>query len=543
MIVGTSHNSLCITAKVKVSAINNPVILPKKEFPEGVAQITLMDTTGKTYCERLYYVHSKENYRISIIPDHEIYAPRQKVTLQIAVKDTSDNPVSANLSVSVVDGNQIEGFEKKPDIISYLLLESEIRGYIEQPFYYFDTTIIGLYQALDNLLLTQGWRNFVWNNLPDEAIKFNYPAEEGITVSGRLRREWADKPIAGANISMALLGNDKPYYKVTQTDSAGKYYFDGLDFTGPQNLLVYATDKKDKGEGLILLDSIFMEPAPVNLNQAQKSETTAKNIPSNIDVPNLIQVSNYNEISNYMKEAEQKHNILKKYHITDTIALSEVEVKARGPEKENADGHVRLYGLPDYSLKVTETMSNYRDVIQTLAGRVAGLYITGDWLSGYKFRYHGQSGEPLFLIDGKVVDYETIISLPMTTIDKIEVIKDGGKLSLYGFRGSFGVISIFTKRGSNGPLPPVLNLINQRVYGYYQARTFYTPRYEVKKPEYEKPDLRTTIHWEPNVVTDEDGNATISFFNADSETIIKVNVEGIAEPGIPLAGKTSFDVK
>ncbi|MCX6262344.1 MAG: carboxypeptidase-like regulatory domain-containing protein, partial [Bacteroidia bacterium] len=239
--------------------------------------------------------------------------------------------------VSVVDGNQIEGFEKKPDIISYLLLESEIRGYIEQPFYYFDTTIIGLYQALDNLLLTQGWRNFVWNNLPDEAIKFNYPAEEGFTVSGRLRREWADKPIAGANISMALLGNDKPYYKVTQTDSAGKYYFDGLDFTGPQNLLVYATDKKDKGEGLILLDSIFMEPAPVNLNQAQKSETTAKNIPSNIDVPNLIQVSNYNEISNYMKEAEQKHNILKKYHITDTIALSEVEVKARGPEKENAD--------------------------------------------------------------------------------------------------------------------------------------------------------------------------------------------------------------
>ena len=88
-----------------------------------------------------------------------------------------------------------------------------------------------------------------------------------------------------------------------------------------------------------------------------------------------------------------------------------------------------------------------------------------------------------------------------------------------------------------------MNLINQRVYGYYQARTFYTPRYEVKKPEYEKPDLRTTIHWEPNVVTDEDGNATISFFNADSETIIKVDVEGIAEPGIPLAGKTSFDVK
>lgn len=544
VIVGTSHNSLCITAKVKVRAINNPVILPKKEFPEGVAQITLMDTIGKTYCERLYYVHPKENYRMSIIPDHEVYAPRQKVTLQIAVKDTSDNPVPANLSVSVVDGNQIEVFEKKPDIISYLLLESEIRGYIEQPFYYFDTTIIGRYQALDNLLLTQGWRNFIWNNIADKATIFNYPAEEGITVSGRLRRIWADKPIPGANISMALLGNDKPLYKVTQTDSSGKFYFDGLDFTGPQNLLLCATDKKDNGEGLILLDSIFTEPAPANFNQAHKSETTANNIPGNIDVHNIIHASDYNEISNYRKKAEQKYNILKQYHITDTIALSEVEVKARKTVKENADGHIRLYGLPDYSLKVTETMAtNYRDPIQTLQGRLSGFNITGDQSHGYKFIYHGQKGEPLFLIDGKVVDIETFQSLPVNAIDKIEVIKDGGKLSLYGFRGSFGVISVLTKRGINGPLPPVLNLINQRVNGYYQTRTFYTPRYDVKKPEYEKPDLRTTIHWEPNVVTDEDGNATISFFNADNKTIIKVDVEGIAEPGIPLAGKTSFDVK
>jgi hypothetical protein len=543
VITGTSHNSLRVAARVKVTAIDNPVILPKKEFHEGVAMITLMDSTGKTYCERAYYIHSKENYHISIIPDHEAYAPRQKVTLQIAVKDTSENPVSANLSVSVVDGNQIQGFEKKPDIISYFLLESEIRGYIEQPFYYFDTTVPERYQALDNLLLTQGWRNFVWNNLPDKSVKYNYPAEEGITVSGRLRNILADKPIAGANISLALFGNDKPSYKFTQTDSTGKYYFDGLDFTGPQNLLVFAANRKDYREGLILPDSIFQEPAPVTLNQPHKSEATAKNIPDNIDVPELNQVSGYNEISNYRKAAEQKYNILKKYHITDTIGLNEVEIMARKPVKENADGHARLYGFPDYSLKVTETMLSYRDPIQTLQGRVAGLYITGDWFTGYRFILHGQKGEPLFLIDDKIVDYATIISLPVNTIDKIEIIKDGGKLALYGFRGSFGVINVLTKRGNNSPVPPALNLINQHVYGYYQAKTFYSPKYDVKKPEYEKPDLRTTIHWEPSVVTDEDGNATISFFNSDSKTIIKVDVEGIAEPGIPLVGKTSFEVK
>ena len=544
MIFGTSHNSPCITANAKIRTTDTPVILPKKEFPEGVALITLMDSTGKTYCERLYYVHKEENYRIKIIPDSEVYAPGQKVTLKISVTDTTDYPVSANLSVSVVDGKQITGFEKRPDITSYLLLESEIRGYIEQPFYYLDTTNSGHFQALDNLLLTQGWRNFVWESIPDTTIKFKYPIEEGITVSGRLRHVLSDKPIAGSKISMVMAGDVKTFYKFSQTDSTGKYYFDGLNFTGPQNLMVYATDKKNKGEGLISLDSIFMEPAPVNLIQRYKSNITQGYSAGNIDVPNLIHVFDFNEISNYRKEAEQKYNILKKYHITDTIGLNEVKIIARKSSRGNSDINVRLYDSPDFSLKVTEQMTTtHPDAIQTLQGRVAGFYITGDWVNGYKFILHGQAGEPLFLIDGRRVDYASIINLPMNAIDQIEVIKEGGKLALYGFGGSFGVISVITKRGTNGPVPPVLNFISQRIYGYYQARTFYTPKYDIKKPEYEKPDLRTTIHWEPNVVTDEDGKATISFFNADIKTIVKVNVEGIAEPGIPLTGKTSYEVK
>ena len=368
IISGTSHNSLRVTARVKVRAIDNPVILPKNEFPEGVALITLMDTTGKKYCERACYIHLMENYRISIIPDTDIYAPKQKVTLRISVRDTSDEPVSANLSVSVVDGNQIKGFDKKSDIISYLFLESEIRGFIEQPFYYFDATISDRFQALDNLLLTQGWRNFVWNNLPDTVIKYIYPMKEGISVSGRLRRVWADKPIAGANVSMALSENVSSSSKFTQTDSAGRYSFEGLNFTGSQNIMVYAADKKDIGKGLILLDSIFTDPAPLNFDQAHKSETTIKNTYNNIYVPNLIQVASNNEISDYKIEAGRKYDIMKKYHITDTIALNEVEVSARRPIKENADGHIRMYGEPDYSYTITDKMAGFSDAFQQMIG-------------------------------------------------------------------------------------------------------------------------------------------------------------------------------
>lgn len=550
VINGTSHNSLCVTVKVNARGIDNPVILPKKEFPEGVALLTLMDTTGKKYCERAFYIHSRENYHISIIPDNEVYTPRQKVILQISVKDSSNNPVSANLSVSVVDGNQVKNIEKEQDIRSYLLLESEIRGYIEQPNYYFDTTVPDRYQALDNLLLTQGWRNFVWNYLSDTSIKFDYPIEKGLTISGRLRRIWGNKPIANANISMSLLGSNEPSYKSTQTDGTGKYYFEGLKFTGPQDIVINATDKNNVGQGLLLLDSINRDrdPAPVTYKLMRKPENKAS------EIPGFNEISQNMEITDYNEEALRKYNILKKYHITDTIALNEVEVNARRPEKENADGHFRLYGVPNFSLKVTDKMNSSPDVFQLLQTRVAGFAVFGDRATGYRFIFRGQAsgqtlsldgkaanttgaGMPLFLLDNKEVDYATILALPVIAVDKIEVIKDGGKLSLYGFRGSFGAISVLTKRGSNGPIPPVLNLINHRVYGYYQARTFYAPKYKIPKPENEKPDLRTTIHWVPDIVTATNGNATISFFNSDNKGIIKVDVEGIAEPGVPVAGR------
>ncbi|MGD0756367.1 MAG: carboxypeptidase-like regulatory domain-containing protein [Bacteroidales bacterium] len=541
VIIGKSHNSLCTTANVKIIGTDNSVVLSKKEFPEGIALLTLMDTTGKLYSERAFYIYSKEKYQINVIPDKKEYTPRQKVTLQVSVKDTSNNPVSANLSVSVVDVNQVKGFEKKQDIRSYLLLESEIRGHIEQPSYYFDTLNKDRHNALDNLLLTQGWRNFVRNYIPDTAIKFDYPIEKGITLSGTLRRKWGNKPIAGAKITMALLRNDNPSYKFTQTDSKGKYYLEGLNFTGPQVISVRATDKKNMGIGLISLDTVYNNTALVNYRSVYKLKTDVN------EVSSYNEPSESREISDYTKEAAIKYNILKKYHLTDTIAIGEVIVNARRPVKENADGHFRSYGVPDYSLTVTDKMSGSHDPIQVLQGRTEGLYITGDSHQGYEFIFHGQKvakGEsPLFLLDDKEVDLSTICNVPIEAVDKIEYIKESGALAFYGFRGSFGVISVLTKRGINSSIPPVLNFITRRVYGYYQARTFYTPKYNIPQSEYNKPDLRTTIYWDPNVVTDKDGNATISFFNADSKAIIKVDIEGIVEPGIPLVGRSSFESK
>jgi hypothetical protein len=543
IIIGTSHNSLCVTAKVKVKSIYSPVIIPKREFPEGISLITLMDTTGKAFSERAFYIHGRKNYYINIIPDKEFYTPRQKVTLQISVKDTSGRPVSADLSLSVVDGKQIGVSKNNSNIESYLLLESEVKGYVEQPDYYFDPAIPERYQELDNLLLTQGWRNFVWNYLSDTTIKFMYSIEKGITLSGKLKRKWIDKPIANANIYLAVFGKDGTSYKFTRTDSAGKYYFEGLDILGIQNILIYASNKNDLGVGILSLDSISKEPAPLNFDYFPGPEISDAKILKDIYANNFPEIPDYEEISKFREETKRKDDVLKKYHITDTILLNNVSINARMPVKENADGHFRAYGVPDFSLKVTDKMTSYPNAIQTIQGRVSGFYITGDSHTGYQFMMRGQKGTPLFLLDDKEVDERTIDALPVSAIDKIEVIKDGGKLAFYGMRGSYGVISVFTKRGINGTIPLDLNSLNVRICGYYQARTFYKPKYEVPRQKNEKPDLRPTIHWDPDIVTDKEGNATISFFSSDAITILKADVEGVAGSEFPVVAKANLEIK
>lgn len=533
VIVGTSHNSLCATSQIKLKGIANSVNILKSEFPDGIAKITLMDKSGKIFSERIFYLHTDANNKLSIVPDRKVYAPRQKVTLNISVKDTSNNPVQAHLSVSVVNGDFVKGMDKKSSISSYLLLESEIKGHIEQPFYYFDTTVTDRYKALDNLLLTQGWRNYIWNWLSDTTLTFNYPAEKGLNVSGRLRLILADKPIVNASISM-YMGNTKytSLFKVTTTDSNGKYNFDGLNFTGRQNIILCATNKLGMNNGLLSLDSIYPTPAPVNYNLACKPEKKVKDFPE------------FNELSNNVAETSPKYISQNKYHLSDTIPLNEVSIIANKHINETVDGHTRLYGVPDFSMTVTDKMYASKNVFRTLQGRVAGLDIIGEQQSGYKFRFHGMPGEPLFLIDGKEADQNEMLSLNMLAVDKIEVIKDGGKLALYGMHSSFGVISILTKRGYYGSKQSGLYSINQSVYGYCQSRTFYIPKYDINPLEDDRPDLReTTICWKPNVVTDTDGNATVSFFNAGDKANIIIDVQGIAESGTPLTGKAGYKVK
>jgi outer membrane receptor protein involved in Fe transport len=117
-------------------------------------------------------------------------------------------------------------------------------------------------------------------------------------------------------------------------------------------------------------------------------------------------------------------------------------------------------------------------------------------------------------------------------VESVEYLRSMANSAMYGAYGGGGVLVITTKRGTpeyedKHRAPDV---INYGPLGYYKARQFYSPMYDDPATNANMADLRSTILWNPNLIT-ENGNTSFDFFTADSKGTYKVVVEGIDNDG------------
>lgn len=160
-ILAKLHGIPCSGAQGTVTG-QKLVRLPKEMFPlQGIVELTLADGDGRPVAERLVYVNAEQRLTVTATPDKERYALRDTGKVRLQVTDAAGNPVRAELAVSIFDKAYLylPGHE---NILSHAYLSEQIRGDIFNPTYYFDEKNEDRLQALDLLLMTQGWRRYVW---------------------------------------------------------------------------------------------------------------------------------------------------------------------------------------------------------------------------------------------------------------------------------------------------------------------------------------------------------------------------------------------
>jgi hypothetical protein len=525
------RNEVINTIHYRIKSPLTSFVIPTDYLPDGILMLTLSTLEDLPLSERLVYIEREAPLKIKIETDKLLYSKREPVALKISLSGDSIIEREGNVSLSVVDERLINNTSKFPRTISsWFLLESDIRGIVEDPSYYFDPSNPDRFRDMDLLLRTQGWRDFAWKY--DTTY---FPPEKGFTISGRLRRNNTNKLIESSKVSIGIFESDHTFLTTVPVDSTGRFKLAGIDLTGQATLIASGIDKKGHLEGLLALDSVTYNSAKVS-----DSLFTVSVFPEN----------NQSKLKSYYKINEA---IRKKYKLSDTISLGEVNIISERPkdfQTIKVESSRSKYGKPDGELIITHQMESYRNLPELMRGKFSGVEVLGPDSNGeYVIYIRGIStltGKklPFVLIDGYPANFEDLILMPIDFIDRIDVLKSGGTLAMFGLRGTDGVINLITKAGGGPSIysPPDYSA-KHRISGYNTPRIFYSPQHLPDSNSDFKSDLRSTLLWKPDINLEGTNEVILNYYNGDNSSLIRVIAEGITTTGIPVTGKAGYEVR
>lgn len=496
--------------------------LPKKNLPSGIFQLTLFSIDNMPICERLIFVNNSNDKIItSVSSAKRIYAPKEEVELEIETGLINKQPTRGSFSVAVTNTSAITPDElNESNIFTSLLLTSDLTGFIEKPNYYFLNENEKMRQDLDNLMLSQGWRKILWKNIiNDSSPAITYQPEKSLKISGIITTK-GGKPLANSKVS--LLATNGSANIDTLTDSKGRFNFDRLNFVDSTKFIIQASKANGKSNLEIKLDADDEQLITKNKNTGD------------------LEVNVNEAISSYLKQSKNYFDDLVKLgFLGRTNILKEVNIVAeRNPAKNSSN----LNGPGKADAVITsDQLQVCSTIAQCIDGKVAGLIIK----NGIPYLIRNGNTPMQVILDGVPMDNKFLSQITLSEIQTIEILKDISKTAVYGKSASLsGVLIITTKRpgDDNFASKPTSGSLMITPKGYNISKEFYSPNYKVAG-SVSIPDHRSTIYWNPNIITSESGKAKISYFNADDPGTYRVVIEGMDMLGNLCRSVYTYQVK
>ncbi|KAA2216504.1 TonB-dependent receptor plug domain-containing protein [Maribacter flavus] len=505
------------------------------ELKDGVAHFTLFASNGEPLAERLVFIdHPNNDAEISFSAPGKVYGKREKVNLDVVLTDANGSPLKGDFSVGVVSKNGIDQGHVN-SFKSWLLLNSDLGGRIGDPDFFFKDGSKHRKFLLDALMLTHGWRRFVWKNmLSDTLVKMpKISPEKGIMVRGKTTKFKLPNRPKETFVILNLYGVDLINSK-QKTNEQGKFSFGPFYFTDTLEATVEAYDSLAKWDSKKSNFSIALD------EQWPRMATTIKGQ----QVQNTIQIS-----KEYAKEEYQRKVTDYLYDPVGVTQLEEVTVTdkdkrlTRHEMATNSNPTARMTTGPFSSRLFREdVLGNEAMSAMDLLARTPGVRVTGTFPNQRLVIFQSiGNGDPLILVNGTTATVDFLQQLRAIEVEFIDVVK-GPDLTIFGSRGAGGVIGIYTNKSyeelvAQEQYPGVVSF---KVQGFYKTREFYTPDYYEEDPK--KPDYRTTLYWNPDLAFSDAGLSQIDFFTGDKTGMFQVRVEGITEDGRPMAGLYDIEV-
>ena len=516
---GNIHRCDTLTASPLIE-----IELDRQAMPEGVNQMTVFDSRGAIMAERLFFICPKpdKSDSIQVTAITKRLKPCGKVELELQTKP------NANLSFSAMDAKTMTN-GKQGNMKTWMLLSSEVRGYIRNVDYYFEADDKEHRRNADLLMLTQGWRRYDWRLMSEKyTFRKAQPIEDQFYLNGQLKVYRKHNPVSNVRMYVSLY-NEKGQSLIGNavTDSMGNYAFKMPFLDGEWKMCIYTTrdiKKKDKAKEkrktyYVGIDRQF-SPNPRYLTP---SETTILHPLA----PNAFVKKPFEEL----EEEDEFIPITERDHV-----LQNVTVKAKRKRyftndnwrwKNEAYGkqYATIYYNADRELDnildrgepVPRTIDFIRDKLDAdldkygygeykINGRGIALIVDNNEGGGYSYW--------LNYVKSIYVVFNERMSPTLGKWDIIDSPIHNIIVYLYTHR-------LFSTESNKG-------LRRTYFQGFNQASTFKTEDYSVIPP---MADFRRTIWWQPDITTDAEGKAKVEFFNNSTCEEMYISVEGMTQDG------------
>ena len=522
----------------------------KTNFPAGVSRLILFNTQGQILGDRLLFIHRKEKLNIQAKTDKERYNPNEQINMQFAISERDTIPVETTFSVSIRDKQN----DVKPDqnIQSNLLLMSEIKGYVHNPDYYFESTDSIHQQALDLLLMVQGWHRYNWDWVSGKkTFEMKHQPEKGIEINGQVVSFVRSIPKPNVKVSSLITQKDdstKLYNSFTAyfiTDSLGRFSFNA-DVQGRWEMVLAVRKNGKKKDYRTVLDKLF-SPEPKQYRYTD--------LFSHIPTPEEDKLTVTDTLLRAAKDSTpiaipkiNYDSIAKKGVQGKILHLKEVVVQAKKHSKEkeimeNRSKSVAYYDVYAEQDKVWDQGEVTEDFLgDFLVKKNKDFYMVYD---GVRRRLMYKNRNTLLIVNYTITNFVESFRIPnyyrAECIKSMYISEDARSIAKYVEPSDWEdpvndppacygcVVFIETFPDWNTPTQPGRGVRKTWLDGYSQVKEFYSPNYSILPPE---ADYRRTLYWNPAVKTDKKGKALIQFYNNSSCKSFSISAEAITPQGV-----------
>lgn len=496
------------------------------EFMDGTVAFLLIDRQGKIVSERMIFIQHGKNLAHGNMKVMGNLSKREKITLDVQLEDSLWN---GSCSVAITDNADVK-VDSCTHLFSSLLLTSDLKGHIEAPAWYFkpmpDEDSKELQeQALDILMMTQGWKKYdLEKTWKAKYQKPKYRPEYSQTITGKVMKRVTNLPIEKAKVRLMI--PNMGIMENTQTDSVGRFIF--TNFDAPDNTLFWINAHTSRGKDNVVLELDTIVPFMLKNILPPYCNETSDSLENGISFECLAKTD-----SRLLHEMGIRHYFLDEVVVTAPLLGEQTEYEKIALSQSVKEEEISKCGVSD--------------VMTLLFMKAPGLRLKEERDPATEETYtiiSMRSERVAIIVDGVMLNpvmvdkaenemaMDLLRNMSVSEVGQIDIIRGAQALTFHS-KATGGVVAITTKEGGRGKNAkyPTTNIKTIMPLGFQEPIAFYAPRYELSSDKVkETPDLRTTIHWQPQLEI-KDGKAIVDFYTADSPVDYSVVIEGVGMDG------------